>query len=150
MPAYKPGHFFHSSPALQHWKETSDLLNKFQRALDSIILPELARHCRVGALSGESVCLYASNGAIAAKLRQLVPTLLTGFKKCGLEVTAIRVLVQAEPFRAEPRRPEKQPIGGEALDNMAQFTAKLKESPLKAALEALLTHQHHAVSNDKN
>jgi len=150
MPAYKPGHFFHSSPALQHWKETSDLLNKFQRALDSIILPELARHCRVGSLSGGSLCLYAPSGAIAAKLRQLVPTLLTGFNKCGLEVTAIRVLVQAEPFRAEPRRPEKQPIGDEALDNVAQFASRLEDSPLKNALETLLAHQHHAVSNNKN
>jgi hypothetical protein len=147
MPAHKPSHFFHGSPKLQQWQEASELLNKFQRVLNSTVLPDLARHCRAGALTEGTLCLYASNGAIAAKLRQQAPTLLTGFKKCGLEVTAIRVLVQAAPSRAEPRQAEKRPIGERALDDMEQFAAHLGDSPLKSALTKLLAHQRRAASD---
>lgn len=141
MPAHKPSHFIHSSPRLQGWLETSKLLRKYQLALEAIAPRELAGLCVASALSEGTLCLYASNGAVAAKLRQRVPTLLTGLRNRGLEVTAIRVLVQAAPLhRPQPQR-DKNPIGDKALDQLGEFADHLGESPLKSALERLLAHQ---------
>lgn len=141
MPAHKPSHFIHASPQLQRWQETSELLRKYQRALEAIAPREFAGHCVAGALSEGMLCLYASNGAVAAKLRQRVPTLLTGLKNRGLEVTAIQVQVQAAPPPRPPAHPEKNPIGDKALDGMEQFASGLEEGALKSALGKLLAHQ---------
>jgi Uncharacterized protein conserved in bacteria len=143
MSAHKPTHFIHASPQLQRWKETSELLRKYQRALEAIAPREFGGHCMAGALSEGTLCLYASNGATAAKLRQRVPTLLTGLRNRGLEITAIRVLVQAAPPPRPREKPEKNPIGDKALDEMEQFTGHLESSPLKGALEKLLAHQRN-------
>lgn len=141
MPAHKPSHFIHASPQLQRWLETSELLRKHQRALEAIAPREFAGHCVAGALSEGMLYLYASNGAVAAKLRQRVPTLLSGLKNRGLEVTAIRVQVQAAPPPRSRPHPEKNPIGDKALDRMEEFAAQLENRSLREALERLLTHQ---------
>lgn len=141
MPAHKPSHFIHASPQLQRWLETSELLRKYQRALEAIAPREFAGHCVAGALSAGTLCLYAANGAVAAKLRQKVPTLLTGLGNRGLEVTAIRVLVQAAPPPRPRQPPEKNPIGDRALDGMEELASGLKQGPLQNALKTLVAHQ---------
>lgn len=141
MPAHKPGHFIHASPQLQRWQETSVLLRKYQRALEAIAPREFTGHCVAGALAEGTLCLYASNGATAAKLRQRVPTLLTGLKNRGLEVTAIRVLVQAAPPPQPRQPPEKNPIGDKALDSMEELASGMKQGPLQNALKMLVAHQ---------
>lgn len=141
MPAHKPSHFIHASPQLQRWLETSELLRKYQRALEAIAPREFAGHCVAGALSEGMLSLYASNGAVASKIRQRVPTLLTGLRNRGLEVTAIHVQVQAAPPPQPRKQPEKNPIGDKALDGMAEFASRLKPGPLQGALKKLLAHQ---------
>src|SRR5690349_14094751 len=66
-----------------------------QRVFGEIAPPRLAGHCALGGLSGGKLIIFARNGAIAAKLRQMTPSLLSKFQAKGYEVTAIRIAVQA-------------------------------------------------------
>ncbi|MGH8710041.1 MAG: hypothetical protein ACREVA_01790, partial [Burkholderiales bacterium] len=80
--------------------------------------------------------LFADNGAVAAKLKQLTPSLLVKFQKRGYEVTAIRVEVQPPPRQAPPRK--KIRLSGKAADHLQELAERLPVSPLRAALEGLL------------
>ena len=57
--------------------------------------PQLAQRCALGGFFKRKLTIYARNGAIAAKLRQTLPSLLSKFQAKGYEVTAIRIAVQA-------------------------------------------------------
>ena len=57
--------------------------------------PQLAQRCALGGFVEGNLTIYADNGAIAAKLRQMLPSLLLKFQAMGYEVTAIRIAVQA-------------------------------------------------------
>ncbi|MDE2365371.1 MAG: DUF721 domain-containing protein [Betaproteobacteria bacterium] len=101
---------------------------------------QLARYCALGGLSrGGKLTIYACNGAIAAKLRQTVPSLLSKFRAKGYEVTAIRVAVQANSGIGENDSSAEKPRIGEAgMKSLSQLATELPQSPLKIAVESLL------------
>jgi hypothetical protein len=74
-----------------------------QARLDALaeVLPEILRpHLRAGPLDDESWTLLAANAAVAAKLRQLLPTLCETLAAKGWQATAIRVKVQSTQARS--------------------------------------------------
>ncbi len=114
-----------------------------QRALTEIIPPRLSIYCTVGRISKGNLTLYTTNGAIAAKLKQISPSLLLKFQMKDIEVTAIRVAVQAHnPFAFVDKKTDKDLIIGPlGLNNLSQLAAGLPPSPLKTAVESLLKKQ---------
>ena len=115
-------------------------LTLMQQAFVEIAPLQLTGHCTLGCLSEGNLTLYASSGAIAAKLKQISPSVLLKFQKKGYEVTAIRVAVQAHHHTTDmdsgaDKSPEVGPVGAESL---SQLAAGLPESPLKTAVESLL------------
>ncbi|KWR87644.1 DciA family protein [Cupriavidus sp. IDO] len=91
--------------------------------------------------------LLAAHGAAAARVRQVVPTLLSRLQQRGSQISAIRVRVQPEVGRKSdwdtgpverPRTSGRMTATGLAsLDQLAQ---SLPESPLRDALKTLLSH----------
>lgn len=62
------------------------------------LLPQpLQTDVRPGSLDGATWTLLASHGAAAAKLRQLLPTLMHRLQERGRQVSAIKVRVQPRP-----------------------------------------------------
>lgn len=60
------------------------------------LLPSTLRAgVQAGPVDEDQWCLLAANSAIAAKLRQLSPSLITHLRNQGWQVTAIRIKVQA-------------------------------------------------------
>ncbi|MFA5241869.1 MAG: DUF721 domain-containing protein [Sulfuricella sp.] len=120
-------------------------VSKLQRLWERLAPPPLAQMCRVSGLQDRILVLYANNGAIAAKIRQLAPTVLEKFQKNGVEVTAILVRVQADfrPLRERP--PKTLRLGSAGAASLRQLAVQLEESPLKRALEAML--ERHAVED---
>lgn len=118
-------------------------LTLMQRAFVEIAPPQLAGYSTVGWFSEGSLTLYTSNGAIAAKLKQISPSLLLKFKKKGYEVTAIRVAVQAHNHTIKvDNKADKNPnIGPVGVETLSQLAAGLPSSPLKSAVESLLRKQ---------
>ncbi|SCY18417.1 Protein of unknown function [Nitrosospira sp. Nl5] len=124
-----------------------DELTAMQRVFMEIAPPQLAQCCTLGGFSEGNLTICTHNGAIAAKLRQTLPSLLLRFQAKGYEVTAIRVAVQADYLAITgnssstvlpERRRRIGPAGMESLNGLA---TELPPSPLKTAVESLLKKQ---------
>lgn len=70
-------------------RESSDLLKKVER-----LLPQALRNnVKAGPIDHDAWCLLVSGNAAAAKVRQLVPALLSHLQNLGSKVTVIRIKV---------------------------------------------------------
>lgn len=121
-----------------------DKLTAMQQVFKEIAPPQLAQCCTLGGFFDGNLTLCARNGAIAAKLRQILPSLLLKFQARGYEITAIRITVQANyhtiggnDFSASlsAKRP---PIGRTGIESLNKLAAELPSSPLKSAIESWL------------
>lgn len=131
-------------PAHQRLFDHMDKLTAMQRVFMEIAPPQLAQRCTLGGFFEGNLTLCAYNGAIAAKLRQILPSLLLKFRVSGYEVTAIRVTVQAN-YRSITGRElsangpaGKRQIGQAGMKSLVGLAAELPRSPLKSAIESLL------------
>ena len=118
-------------------------LTLMQQTLAEIIPPQLVKYCTLGWFAEGNLTLYASNGAIAAKLKQISPSLLLKFQKKGYEVTAIRVAVQANnhTYEVDNKAAKNLSVGLTGIESFSQLAAELPASPLKTAVELLLQRQ---------
>ncbi|MDP2248305.1 MAG: DUF721 domain-containing protein, partial [Nitrosomonadales bacterium] len=83
---------------------------------------------------------YVSNGAVAAKVKLLLPSLLTNLQKHGLEVTSIRVQVQVQ---SSPRKPPKsvRKLSAFAATELVKLADQLEDdSSLASTLKKLSAH----------
>lgn len=122
-------------------------LTVMQQAFMEIAPPQLTQHCALGGFFEGNLTICAHNGAIAAKLRQTLPSLLLKLQAKGYEVTAIRVAVQANYLATRGSHAsanlsaEKRKIGRAGMESLNGLAAVLPQSPLKTAVESLLEKQ---------
>ncbi len=64
------------------------------KAIESLIPGSLRAAIQAGPIEGDAWCLILDNNAVAAKLRQLVPSLEAHLRSKGWEVNSIRLKVQ--------------------------------------------------------
>jgi hypothetical protein len=129
------------SSALGRLTAAAQRLSALTHAWESIAPINLARSSRVGRLDDGVLTLYADNGAIASKLLQQLPSLLTKFQQRGIEITGIRVDVQVNAPLTKPAPPPKNPISNQGLASLEKLQQDLPESELKVALTNLIRHQ---------
>lgn len=97
-----------------------------------------------GPQAEQTLLLLAAHGAAAARIRQVVPTLLSRLQQRGSQVTAIRVRVQPEVGRGDwdtgpvERKPRTANLSQAGLQSMDALASNLEDSPLKDAVRALL------------
>jgi hypothetical protein len=120
-----------------------DKLMVMQRIFLKIAPPQLAQHCILGGFFEGNLTICANNGAIAAKLRQTVPSLLLKFQARGYEVTAIRIAVQANyhALGVNKLSAKKPRLGQTGADSLKDLAEGLPPSPLKSAIESLAKKQ---------
>ena len=131
-------------------------ISRLQLTFADALPPGLTTSCRVAAVEGSTMVIAAANGAVAAKLKQILPRLLERFrefigenKKQYQEVTGISVIVQPDFFVAEKvakTSPPRQPIPSEKL---TELTESLEDSPLKTTLQAIASRRQRALTNKK-
>ncbi|BCK88673.1 Zn-ribbon-containing, possibly RNA-binding protein and truncated derivatives [Sideroxyarcus emersonii] len=128
--------FLGSSPELRQLSSTARQLMALQRMYASIAPPSLQHNSRILQLRHQLLSISADNGAVAAKLRQMAPELISLFQARGCEVTGIQIRVQvtAAP-RAAP--PKARKLGRTAQEALDRLNATLADSPLKTALKRL-------------
>jgi hypothetical protein len=146
MPAHKIDFYLNSSSSLRRLAGQARRVAELQQIFLKVAPQSLTQACCVKQLRAGTLFLLADNAAIAAKLKQLAPRLLTAYEKQGVEVTSIRVEVQvseAPPGRAPKRVPKQLSI--ETIENLERLAAQLDDSPLKRALTNMAAHQR-----DKN
>lgn len=117
-------------------------LQKFQRWFEESVPVSLARVCRVANFRSGALVIHAGNAAVAAKLRQLAPSLGDVFRLKGEQVTEILIKVQ-------PRDAATQHEGGEPLrtivlgeaerSSLERLSATLEDGPLREAVQRLLS-----------
>jgi hypothetical protein len=146
MPAHPAHSFLSSAPNLQALLQQAQKLLALQKAWNEIAPKPLAAASRVGAVRQQTLIVYANNGAVAGKLRQLVPSLLEKIQKQGVEVTAIRVDVQVDALPPE-KKPKDLTVSHNALSSLGKLEQGLADSPLKNALHALIQRHSDAIKD---
>ena len=86
------------------------------------------------------IVIHAVSGAVAAKLRQMAPTLVEGFSKRGVECNGVQVKVQARKINTQSRASTQKPLSSRTSRTLEGLRDSLPDSPLRSALETLLTH----------
>ena len=114
------------------------LLVKLAR-IYALIAPENLRQAsQLANYKSGTVVVHAGSGAVAAKLRQLAPTLAAGFSQRGVECTGVLVKVQAPESRTQSMASTKKPLAPGACNALNELRASLPETPLRHAIDALL------------
>lgn len=138
MPVQRINHFINASDQLRQLVSQAQRLDDLTRVLSTIAPPPLAQACRATKLCSGTLYLLAENGAVAAKLKQLVPRLLTAYGKLGGEVTSIHIEVQVTEREPEHRRHSKErALSIDSIEHLRKLAASMEESPLKEAVTRL-------------
>jgi hypothetical protein len=104
---------------------------------------ELAASSRVKSYRAGTLCISADNGAVAAKLKQLAPTLLTSIRKNDAEITGIRIEVQVGKIPSLPPSRSKKALSPQAVSEFDALARKVGDDGLKLAL-ANLVRRHRS------
>ncbi len=115
-------------------------LNEAQQLFSTIIPAQLVKHCTLGLPSDEKLIIFAENSAVAARLKQLSPSLLRKAQKSGFEITSIQIAVQAYFHTHKTDKPpaKKRQLSQSGKQNLSQLATSLPPSDLKSAIESLL------------
>lgn len=114
-----------------------------QRLYANCVPDPLARLSEVANLKDGELLVRADNGAAAAKLKQLAPTILDKIRTTNQDVTKVSVTVrpvgQPSPGAGAQAKRARVPAGG--VHHIEAFSGSLQDSPLKSALERLAARQ---------
>lgn len=127
---------FKENPELAALLGQADNLTASQKIWNTILPDALAPFTQAGSVKHKRLTVYADNGAVAAKIKLLLPSLLTKLQKQGLEVTSIRVEMQV---KSSPRKSVKpmRSISPEAASSLRKLADELSGSALGEALAKL-------------
>jgi len=135
-----PCAFLNQADSISALMPQAERLIELREILSSLLPESLARRCSVANYRQGRVVIFASNGATAAKLKLMLPSLLEQFSGRATEVTGLEVLVQA--LESERQAIEKTAtISPEAASELAGLSEQLPDSELKTAL-ARIAFQH--------
>ncbi len=143
VPTRKIGVYLNSLAETPGDLSLSHQINKLNgaRQLFSAIIPaQLIQHCTLGLPSDERLIIFAENSAIAARLKQLSPSLLHKAHKLGSEITSIQIAVQAyrHIHKADKLQTKKRQLSQSGKENLNQLATSLPTSDLKSAIESLI------------
>ena len=129
-------------------------ISGLQKTFVNVLPPGLTESCRIATVEGSTIIVATANGAVAAKLKQILPRLLERLrefilenKKQYQEVTGISIIVQPEFFVAEKLVKLCSPRAPMPTEKLAELAESLGDSPLKTTLEALAKKRQRVLTN---
>ncbi len=128
--------FLKENAGLQALASQANHLTRLQHLWEQIVPEALKPYTRVGGVTQRRVTVFADNGAVAAKLKMLAPTLLKNLKIKGVEVTSIRIEVQVQSTARRPEKPRRH-LSQAASERLKALAHDLPPSALRDALERL-------------
>ena len=150
MAAHKVGKFLAESGKLKTLSRAARRVAELEQLLSETTPRAFSGAIRIKGIRAGTLVVAADNSAVAAKLRQLAPRLLTYIRERDSEVTGIRFEVQpVHGAGACPAASRKQPIGATALAGLQALGAGLADSPLKQAVERLVHRHKDQVKKEK-
>ena len=114
-------------------------LLQLQRELELALPRQLTKLVRVANYRLGKLVIHATNGAVAVKVRQIVPGLVEKYRQNGAEINEIEIKVQpVNPAQLKTTIREPVFIGEKAKQGLTDLAAKLPaDAPLRLALERL-------------
>ena len=130
------GSLLETMPEMQELNRALRQLAALQKAVLQVLPAHIAGAINMSQTQDGQLILAAIDGAIAAKVSQLVPRLHKTLHQQGLEITGIRVQVQLR-MRGNPL-PQKQIfVSDQASTLINELSERMALSPLKLALKRL-------------
>jgi len=114
--------------------DTVQTLTALQQHFSRVVAPQFSQSSQILGLRNGTLSIAMSNGALAAKLRQLAPEIVTKLQNRGCEVIGIRVKVQVNYTPVKPK-PVTRLLTGKAQQELLELSEHLGDTPLKQALE---------------
>jgi hypothetical protein len=138
MPARAIGDLLTATDELRTLSARSRRLRDLQTLYLRSAPRELAASSRVKNYRAGTLYVAADNPAVAAKLKQLAPTVLASLRKTEAEITGIRIEVQVSGAREERRDARKNPLTADAVAQFDALANAMAEGNLKSALQTLV------------
>ena len=136
------------SNSLENYLEAADgagkilahakLLIKMAHLYQEIAPTHLCQASHLANYKSGILVIHATNGSVAAKLRQLATTLADGFSERGIECNGVQIKVQARNPVTQSRTSTQKPLSVKTFNTLLGLRETLPDSPLRAALESLL------------
>lgn len=114
-------------------------------------LPVAMRHSfAVAQVKGTEITVIADHAALAAKLRQLQPTLIKSVQAAGWNAETLKIKVANRPTSPPTQQSHKQakPLDDSDLKHFDHLRGQLQSGPLADAITRLLAH--HRAGPQKN
>src|SRR5688572_7396685 len=106
---------------------------------------ELASASRVKNLRTGTLLVSADNAAVAAKLKQLAPTLLASIRKTEAEITGLRIEVQVSgALHERVIKSRKKPLSPDAIKKFDELANRVEDGGLKTAIAKLVQRHKRA------
>ena len=127
--------YFQRSDSLSHLAEHAARLVRLQAILAEELPPFLAESCGVANLKGTELVIHARGGAMAARLKNMLPGILEAYARRGVLLSGIKVRVEVRnPAPPRPTPPHRA-VSAQARGDLAQLASRLPAgSPLAQAL----------------
>lgn len=122
----------------------ANTLYENQLILAKFIPEKLSSYCYLSKTNDGEFTIIVKNGAVAAKLKQLSPSLLCKLQKIGWKITSIHVLVQGDFFtdniysHEKQLHTKKQIFNQAAQDSFHELIIASNDSPMIEAVYCLL------------
>ena len=127
--------YLNADAAMARLAAHAEHLLKLQQLFQEAVPATLAQSCRIANTKLGVIVIHAENGAIAAKLRQIEPSLRDAFHSRGVQVTEIRIKVQPLDSALRNTPPVQAAILGDASRaSIARLADNLPDGPLRDAL----------------
>ena len=132
-----PCQLLNQADAISALMPQAERLIELREILNSLLPESLARHCSVANFKQGRIVVFASNGATAAKLKLMLPSLLEQLSGRATEVTGLEVAVQAPGLEAQPSEKSAK-LTLDAISGLARLCEQLPDSELKNALSRIV------------
>jgi len=133
--------FVGSADTLDQLKAHATRLARLQTHVEEALPPYLAGLCHVANIKDDVLVIHASNGAIAAKLRQAAPRLINALAGHGVILSSVKVATRPPERVAQAREPVIRDVSPDTCDGLNALAAHLPEDdPLRKALERFVQH----------
>jgi len=133
----KMGRIVTDDPALAVLWDRTRPLRELQKLYATLVPAYIRAASRVGSVARDELKLFADSGAVATRLRLLVPDLLREFRAKGCEFSSIRVGVQVRIPRESLAKVPRPPLDASVRATLLRTAEQVGDSPLKEALERL-------------
>ncbi len=116
--------------------EKANELTSIQKVWNETVPAQLKPYTQAGNFQHKRLTVHVENGAIAAKIKLLLPSLIGKLQKQGVEVTSIRVQVDVQSKQDKVAKPSRH-ISENASSTLQSLAEKLEGSELGDVLKRL-------------